>query len=610
MSNAYRYEIKENGFDGSHSVSPEWVVTFVRWQNRYLLPESTSEVPLDFLQTREVIVETSACASVSVSTSKSNHNPSCQIMMYATDINYLTAVSPGDYVLINMLNFPEQAQKVAEKAALGTPINGVEDGFKGYFRITSVRRVLSIDPGTGVKRIMFKILGFAFSEFNNKLYFSPILLGQGERDNQFLFVSKISTLYDQKIGQKGTVNIQDIIEVLVRATIGDGPIQEQVTIKENLKLSENSHFFVPQTLGRLIGKPKAKTAADINSYLFGVQDYGNNRTRADLASGMTPYLVSSGSGNFLITNEKVDGFGLVKPEYSNEVVVWSLLNQYLNSPINEMYLTYRIQPDSSVQPTMVLRQMPFSSDSYDEKSTKYTNLPRWVVSPVLLKNIDIGRDEALRFNFVQIFSQIPTVSSTFNETTLSDQIARKNYVVDVLDIRRSGLKTYIHTSNFDELLSDKQNTNGPRWARLMADAIIGGELKFTGTVETYGIVEPISVGDNLELDGVIYHIESVTHSCSIQPGGVKSFTTLFQLSHGLDIASEGGAKVFPQMVAPTVQQDIEIDQKEYSGNLPAISSEKTPNDISVPPGVEKPFFSNPQQQVDLSSFYSPKKDKA
>jgi hypothetical protein len=53
-----------------------------------------------------------------------------------------------------------------------------------------------------------------------------------------------------------------------------------------------------------------------------------------------------------------------------------------------------------------------------------------------------------------------------------------------------------------------------------------------GTCSTVGIAAPIVPGDNLEYDGVVYHIESVSHSCSVSPNGVRHFITQLSLTHG------------------------------------------------------------------------------
>ena len=60
---------------------------------------------------------------------------------------------------------------------------------------------------------------------------------------------------------------------------------------------------------------------------------------------------------------------------------------------------------------------------------------------------------------------------------------------------------------------DRASYNSPEWARIHADAVIGGHLKMNGTFVCAGIPDPIAVGDNLEFEDVVYHIEQITHTC-------------------------------------------------------------------------------------------------
>jgi hypothetical protein len=53
-------------------------------------------------------------------------------------------------------------------------------------------------------------------------------------------------------------------------------------------------------------------------------------------------------------------------------------------------------------------------------------------------------------------------------------------------------------------------------------------------VSCLGIESPICEGDNLEFEGIVYHIESVNHSCAIDPGsGMRHWATTLTLTNGL-----------------------------------------------------------------------------
>jgi len=72
-----------------------------------------------------------------------------------------------------------------------------------------------------------------------------------------------------------------------------------------------------------------------------------------------------------------------------------------------------------------------------------------------------------------------------------------------------------------------------RWTKKRADWMFNGHLKLSGSVSLQGIVEPICEGDNVQINDIVYHIESVSHNCSINSNGIKTFTTALQLSNGL-----------------------------------------------------------------------------
>ena len=70
-------------------------------------------------------------------------------------------------------------------------------------------------------------------------------------------------------------------------------------------------------------------------------------------------------------------------------------------------------------------------------------------------------------------------------------------------LKRNGLRPHVVTSEFDTFQILHIRANGfraPGWAKIMGDALIGGHLKMSGTINFVGIAEPIAVGDNLQFD--------------------------------------------------------------------------------------------------------------
>lgn len=586
---AYVHEVNQSSND-SHQVSPGWMLTFIRWANR-----SPHEIKgIDPQKTLEPLVVISDCISVSVSSSKASHTPHMAAVLVSTDINYLAAVAPGDFVFVNMVDFDTQINQdlyVRANSANPKPINGINDGFKGLFKVQSVRRNVQVDQD-GSRQVIFTIDGYAFTEFNNSIYFTPSLVDKSEFKD-LLFVSNINERWTQ-IYKQGRINlVQELVQFFIDSFLGQGVSPKSSKVKINNKTIQknfNTHFFVPRSVGALLGQPDANAAKDLYVMMYGIQKYDNSAESPDvgfLPSGLAGAAPSE-NRNYN-AGPPCQGKSLPRAEYWNQTPVWSIIQQYLNSPINECYNAFKIAPTGDVMPTFTMRQIPFSSESYHGLSTKFLNLPRWKISTKMILSADVGRDEAARLNFVQVFGVLSDGNN--QSSAISFQNAQGNYDYDPKDIPRSGLRPYVITSNFDYANSGSVNiSQATGWAKLMGDALIGGHLKLNGTVTCFGIQEPISPGDNLELEGVVYHIESVSHQSKIDGNGSKSFLTVLELSHGVAESSTAQAYYYPQMDLNQAEDERErqyaIDGGLYDGYS---DTQFLP---SRPDGVKKPKNSN------------------
>jgi hypothetical protein len=589
---AFVYEILPNGAGSDeggavHQTSPAPVLTFVRWENR----DTLRNLAVAPTMVRDPLVVENDCLQVTTVVNKGTLTPSMNAVLVMSDVNYETAVAPGDFVFVNILNWPSEARAVATKARSKQAINGPKDGFKGVFKVQGVRRVLTTDPNTGTRMVLFKINGYAFTEFNNTIYFNPFLVDPNQDPkNQLLFASKIGKDWVSLINAKGLTNCGDIIAVLIQSFVGNG-ISDTGQKKDGTVKTPNTHFFIPEQVGSLLGIKGAKAAKDVYNYIFGVQKYAAG-SAAQLATGMNPINMAIKYGRFYFTSMPCQGDSLLKPEYWNQVKTWSILNQYTNSPLNELFTCFRIAPTGKVMPTLVFRQIPFTTEDFKGSTiaTKFLNLPRWKIDSALILDLDIGREEAARINFVQYFGK-STVG--VNGADIAMEIAQKNYVYDIGDVQRSGLRPYIVTTQFDEPTTLNKAYRSPIWAKVLADCLMGGHLKLNGTINCAGIVDPIAVGDNLELDDVVYHIEQVTHTYSINPStGIKMFRTVVSLSSGVHLSSSATATRYAEMDYTNAEELRKNDFKNEE-LLPGISDSQDtasrPDTVDIPPGVNKPF---------------------
>jgi hypothetical protein len=600
-SKAFIKEILPNFSDETHQHSPSWMLTFLRWDRRFLFGQT--ELSADFLNVRDPLIVVNDCISLQINYHKESHTPSFSAVLLGGSINYLTAIAPGDFVFININRWQSKTDELYSRAQKLLPINRPEDGFKGFFRIQSVRKTLEADPSSGLKRVVYQINGFAFAEFNNIIYYNQFLYTEAEKRNDLLFITRLHESWQQyfESTRNKNNNLQDILKFLISSFIGTGP-NKKGRVKP-LRQEEQTHFYVPKNVGNLLGIPEAKSAADIYTYIFGLQTY-SPVPDGSLEQNLNPINLKRISDNFYYTDKECKGKVYLTAEMWNQVPTWGILTQHANIPLNEMYTCFRVSPEGFVMPTLVFRQTPMTSEKFSEnyEVTRFLNLPRWKVSPRLIYSINIGRDDVARVNFVQMFGSAPSLPNESNQALLSMQIARKNYEVDVLDIQRSGLRPIIKTNNFDYFTTGKIGLNTPIWARILGDALIGGHLKLNGHIDCVGIEEPIAVGDNLEFDGTVFHIEAISHVCSINQNGFKVFKTHIELSHGVNLASDSHGKVFSEMVHTDAQSNQERDFNRERV-MPGFSDEQ-----AIPSGLsgkghgenatkEKPFVSNTKSKV-------------
>lgn len=594
---AFVYDIVPNASGANegpvHQTSPAWVLTFLRWAVRDTLRTNpTTDLNFSTIANKPLVVEND-CVQLSVSDSKSVLTPAMNATLLITDVNYETDLSPGDFVFVNMLNWEEDARRVANNARSLKPINGIDDGFKGFFKVQSVRKTLISEPQSGIKTYAIKITGFAFTEFNNFIYFNPYLIDKSDQ-NLLLYTSLLNVDWTAIQSDKGLNQIQQLMKALIQCFIGTGFTDQGKKVQDVTINTANTQFFMPQGVGDLLGLDGLQSAKDAYNFLFGIQTYSNNSNQ-DPAQGMNPTGIPSNateSDRFMfIPGRPVEGVAVTKPEYWNQSKAWSILNQFTNAPLNELYTCFRISPNGSVMPTMVFRQIPFTTDGFkseDYNVTRFMNLPRWNIDPALAFGFDLGKDEVARINFVQYFGRSVNGPAGYD---ISDEVARQNYLYDGDDVSRNGLRPYVVTSQFDRAPDGNmvQLFRAPGWARIVGDALIGGHLKLSGTINFVGISDPIAVGDNLQFDGVVYHIEQITHSCLINPAdGKKSFRTTTTLSNGVGILS-GTNVAYPEMTYGGAYQERTADYKNAQ-ILPGVSESQ--DVVYRPSGVDDPRSPN------------------
>lgn len=318
---------------------------------------------------------------------------------------------------------------------------------------------------------------------------------------------------------------------------------------------------------------------------------------------------------------------LMPPIWDNNSF-WNIYNQFLNPVVNEMYTALRVNRDGRILPSLIVREKPFSTKLYDyllkkapdftpekakkvadsaavsgvrksiskedstqlneygkefqtlakvspeiTKRTMYNNLPRWIIDESVLLGVNTSPNEAARINFVQVWGRsrgVEMIGANINQEILKQaQFMVPNYVADVKDIKRHGLRADISETNYD-VVSNSLGTISHILCRQRADWMFNGQLKLTGTITLQGVTEPICEGDNVQVRGILYHIESVNHSGSMAAGGSKSFKTTLSVSNGIVASSLDSKDGIP--VYAVGDQDHELTPTVASiNNLPGFT---------------------------------------
>lgn len=545
---AHTQSIGQNSSD-SHQSSPGYVLTFTRFSNRDVYNYKN----VGNLETREPLVVVNDAVSISIQNTKSSPAPTFSCVLKQGDLNYLTAIHPGDFVIVNIVNWETKAMEIRGRAIKSSPINKKDDGFKGLFKILDVNMNLSVDPN-GEKQYYVQITARGFDEFNNILYFNPALVQEtSATGGGLLFLNSFNNFKDL-VQSENTNNVQTLVKTIIQRTIGQGFVAQS---KSDTKLNQVPAYQIPIQVAKLLNIPNAKTIADINKYYLGIWSFDSFASKPSSSfNGFYDFFneyegqnKKDSTKSFFKTKLPLQGSRQISFQDFQSVSVWSLLQDYSNPTLNESYTCYRIAPDEHVYPSVIVRQKPFNTKHYKNKGsvslhTQYLDLPRWKISSDLILNLNIGRSDQGRINFVQVFSRALSVDANFNA---AEQIVSGNFVEDKLDVKRHGRKPYIVTCNYDPPDSKKPTGKAREWAYLISDWVFDGHLKLNGTIQSIGIEEPVCVGDNIELDNVVYHIESVSHTMNISANGVKVFRTNLSLSMGVDSRSTQNTPVYGEM---------------------------------------------------------------
>lgn len=618
--------VQDSSYTGG---SPSWCLAIVQLGRPNSFSRRTNKslgsVVEGAFSRRDVpLVITSDAERVTVQGRKSSHVKSLSVTL-KPGLNYLSpsAVLPGDWVLCWMHNNKEDTARVVDQVKKGSSANGFGDGLKFVGRVHNVRKSLSVVPGAkAVENARYSLTAIGFEELDTNFFYDfALATAAGVKNEIRSFMAQLgldfSKWAEQEQMRAGRIkdNCDQLIETLIDIIIGKGvsdTVNESVeraalassdlfpenSLGQDLKIAPQASkeapfaYLVPVAVAKLLGRnvtDKSKAGvfgyADILDTLIGVQQFSSpadNVSTTFLPDLWYPAVDKGEStSSRKRTSVKLKGTFLpVNPSFVN-VPLWQLLQQYLNPTINEMYTALRVDENGSVVPTLVARQIPFSTESIQERPefplTRFLSLPRWVVAPSMVRSLDIGTSNATRVNMVHVYGDASAFASN---RSITNQMVRNPPIFDATDIQRSGIRPMMRTVSV--ALEDQVRKDGARiWMEAIADWTFGSQFTLNGHLTCKGIQSPVAEGDNIEFQGVAYHVEGITHDAGITPDGKKSFTTTLELSNGMPIDQTGATADFPRY--PGFRN--EFQDQDDSARLPTMEAPETagfaPTDTTI-----------------------------
>lgn len=589
--------------DNVYTMDPYWIVAVIRLGeplsfNRKTMSSDNSDLSGGaLLRAQFPLVISDDCVRISVSNHKSSHTKRLSLALRATNVNYFIEILPDDWVFAWMMNNRDDylrvlnnIDQISMEPGSSLMVNDFNDGLKFVGRVDDIFKDTSVDPGSGAKTSVYNVQCTGFRELDTMMFYDPALATSDAQGGNFGWMARFGVSTDALFGSDSARgvkenNINNIVPTLLDLIVGHGPpassnisvgVLDQNPAAGARSRADNDpgfSYLVPVSVGNLLKKSTASKGvtsyADIIELWTGVQSFESK-------SGKTMFTPTFKTGEQQNRKRTVGGelLGTFLPftlDFANRPL-WSIFQQYVNPAINELYTALKVNAQGLVVPTVVFRQIPFSTDALmlpadgnersvegplqvgaapidfvtpensDLKVTRFLDLPRWHIPASIVKRSHVGRSNATRTNFVHVYG-----STTYTQNggiPIQYQMLTNPPVRDDVDIFRSGMHSYMTT--VDCWVDDTVGKAPGKWMALIADWMMGSHLTLSGTIDCYGIQAPIAEGDNVSFDGVVYHVMSVDHNASIDPGGMKTWHTALQVTNGMRDISKSVAPAYTQ----------------------------------------------------------------
>ena len=337
--------------------------------------------------------------------------------------NWVRDIAGGDWVMFWAVDNTGDWNKLVKKLLAREPCNTPEDGLKFVGRVKTVSRVESVTQNGNVT-VNYNILAKSFSEFEHELKYHPSLSTVFRAAGVGYLAEIFGTLPDQT---ETTIPNQPskCLDAIITQLFGEGLFSESKFLKGDIPATVKTTFpmLIPPTIQKLMGAEKPSFGS-LLVYDNGVQDFDGqyNSVKNDPLAGYTPLL----------------GYDFNNRSYTD------ILRDFLNAPINEMFVSLRLWKDGKIRPYLCLRQAPFSSNAmqvFGRPVTPCLSLPRWDITE-LYERYEYKTDYDMKFNWFHLPTRNLSISSEFADVDLARQLNECPPVLDVASIQRDGVRAY------------------------------------------------------------------------------------------------------------------------------------------------------------------------
>lgn len=579
MTNKYKNIVLTANAGDAHVQNPSALIVVYPYKIRKISPikavankDKITQLN-SYLELRsDPIIITGDVSSLNISTKKAGlfHNMSCVLV---SKKNYLSLISPGDYVVCWIVNSNTQLEDLINRIKTEKSANAYDSGLKFFGKAYTIQETFQVNGSLTETRYRLNAIGF--DQYNGQIYYSPFLnVGENGPVSNQLFIDKffsgIQTDNESftAVLAKEKFSIHEQFIFWHKVLLGPGSSQTEASSTPITTV--NGTFGIPKTITKLFNRDVSlnssqfHTFADLMNVFVGIQKFdqgGNGVLGPDFI--LKDYVHNSGGRKYGMYWEpqnakfKLAGRKMINITPNFQANIISVLQQHSNPLINEMYCCLRPEPStlSPIVPTLVCRQIPFTTTGNFVKSdggvlsnvnvnpdnipfTLFLDLPRFQIDNTIVKSYEISRSDALRTNCVITTFSVDSGTEGTNIIYPAIALSNAGWVFDINDCKRSGLKAYQAKIDQDYFnLSDQQQENVKKldaYNFLISDFMANMHLRYTGTISCVGIVDPICIGENLEYNDFVFHIEGVDHSYNVeQPSGIRSFSTTLAVSHGV-----------------------------------------------------------------------------